>query len=298
MVLRTGMAAGAALALSACANTATYHYPPAPYQPPMQGVRVQTPQANTDYKPGTEPLVVRPVAENPDPLCVEAVNAYYRGAQTALVADAPVQRYGSWIGCPISYTRMPSNTEFLAAVEVEGALQVFDLVSSGSLEEYVRAHGMPQSPRPIDMPIRTWRIDEEQDPITGTQNLHFVKNSLEPVYRDFGRRHQPALVIACWQNRTQVYVDIPETYLGRDEVLVQVRLDDEPAETVRWRYATSGNALGYFSGSTAIPLARRLSAAHELTIRFTPFSENTWTIQFDLEESAQAVARVRGACNW
>lgn len=146
--------------------------------------------------------------------------------------------------------------------------------------------------------LRRWTLSRDRDPITGTTNYHARVRSKDAIYMEFSRQIDPNLVLACYADNTQVYVNFPETYIGRDTLTVTYRLDGQPARTENWAIGSSGRNVGAFSGRRAIPLVRQLSEADQLVVRLTAFSQPQWTITFDLEGIESVVSDVREACGW
>lgn len=145
---------------------------------------------------------------------------------------------------------------------------------------------------------RPWRVTEEIDPLTDQLTVHARRNADSALFLPFSQVVQPVLTIACWENRTQVYLSFEGRFLDRGQGQVTYRIDEQPARFATWNYDNSGTMIGHFSGRTAIPLAREISGAERLVVRFTPFSHSTWTVEFSLPESEEIIEQVRAACHW
>lgn len=146
--------------------------------------------------------------------------------------------------------------------------------------------------------ISRWQIRETIDPITDQTTIHASVPANRVLHLDFGRTINPRLTIACWQNRTQIYATFREHFIGSGEATVMWRIDDQNAQTTTWRYDNAGNGIGHYSGRRAIPLVRQLNGAERFIIRFTPFSESTWTVEFNVTGSDDVISRVSEACHW
>lgn len=146
--------------------------------------------------------------------------------------------------------------------------------------------------------IPNWRVEREPDPISGSENVFASSSSADELRLAFNQIVYPALHVACYNNNTQVYLTFSDKYLGSGRYPVTVRVGAEAAFSEMWQIASGGDAIGHFRGDQAIPFLRRIAGADSMAVRFTPFSENTWTVEFDLTNIDLAVEQVSAACHW
>lgn len=145
--------------------------------------------------------------------------------------------------------------------------------------------------------VGSWHVQEEISPLDDSKNVGLWTESLEPIPDTFGRLVTPTLVLRCQENKTSVYIDW-STYLGIDEIQIIYRIDKLPAETRRWRISTNFEAIGLWSGGSAIPFIRGLFDHKTLLARVTPYGESPVTVIFNIAGLKAAAAPLMEACHW
>ena len=107
------------------------------------------------------------------------------------------------------------------------------------------------------------------------------------------------LVLACRENKTNIWVHFGSAYtFGKDNRMLTYRIDDKSARTKRFGESNKGEALGLWSGNSAIPFIKSLFGADRLFIRATPKSATRVEAEFDISGLEQAVEPLRKACHW
>ena len=84
-------------------------------------------------------------------------------------------------------------------------------------------------------------------------------------------------------------------YFAFDRHTVQIRFDENDAVTELWADSTDDEAL---FAPNAIALARRISRADRMLVRFTPFNANRALIEFDVRGFEEHISLVADTCGW
>lgn len=129
---------------------------------------------------------------------------------------------------------------------------------------------------------------------------HFLTVRAEHAFTGrYGTSVRPSLNIRCVENTTAFVVDAGE-FLGVDSLAVEFRIDTGPSRTRTLNISTNREAVGLWSGGASIPFIRQLLSADAeyLTIRYTPYGENSRTVRFDVGGLDQRIAPLRNACGW
>ncbi len=161
--------------------------------------------------------------------------------------------------------------------------------------------GMPTdpvrvAPREDTGPPGAWRMTQDVSEIDDSPVVDLFLFS-EDYVRPGALHYEPLLVITCREDRTTLYVSYEE-FIGSGGATVKVRFDSEPAKSLRWQTANSGDAVGLWGGARSIPFIKSMYGHDKLTIRVTPYSASSRTATFDIAGVLEAVGPVAEACHW
>lgn len=145
----------------------------------------------------------------------------------------------------------------------------------------------------------SWRTDVRKSPVDDSPSVVISTVSKSSVATKF-KTHTPMLIARCVENKTSMYVDFDGAFMSDYGSFgnVTLRADKEPAKTYSMNASTDHNALGVWSGGTAIPMLKSLLGKTALMVRATPHSESPLTFEFDISGMDEAIKPVREACRW
>lgn len=117
-----------------------------------------------------------------------------------------------------------------------------------------------------------------------------------------GRLHgwgRVQVVLRCKENTTSLYLRTHCHLTDHAEYgKVDWRVDKKPRQILRMDESTDKRALGLWSGSRSIPVIKRMLGGKRLTVRFTPYGENSKTASFPIANLKSAIKPLRAACHW
>lgn len=153
----------------------------------------------------------------------------------------------------------------------------------------------------LPSPPGKWSVQEETSKITDEKTVILTLDSEERVNCGWNRGSHISIVIRCMEKKTALYFNTgchmtSSTY--DDYGNITYRLDSTPAQTVSGRSSTDSKALGLWSGSTAIPLIKKMFGKSSFVVRMTPYGENPFTATFSIHGLEQAIMPLRKSCNW
>lgn len=145
-----------------------------------------------------------------------------------------------------------------------------------------------------------WNVSVETSEMTDDTNVFISVESDEAV--DCGWSTQKTtLVLRCKENTTSAYF-VTGCHMTSSRYNsygdVTYRLDDENSKTVGFEESTNNRSLGLWRGNRAIPFIKALSGHEQLLVRMTPFSENSFTVRFNIADLENVVQPLRDACHW
>lgn len=142
-----------------------------------------------------------------------------------------------------------------------------------------------------------WRESIDVSPIDDSQNVYLSVTADRSIPNRYGGVAWPSLSIRCKENTTAAIISWG-VYLGLDETRMITRVDSEPAQTRTWSISTSNNAVGRWSGGSAIPFVQSLFGHSELFAQITPYGENPVQARFNISGLEERIGPLREACNW
>lgn len=138
-----------------------------------------------------------------------------------------------------------------------------------------------------------WIKSERVSPIDDSPTVVLALESPDKAGSGF-RAERPILIVRCQENRTSLYIDWG-AFITTGKTRIVTRIDKEKAKTETWSVSSDNTAT--FS-PTPIPLIKDLLGKSSLIVQVTPFSDNTYTVNFDIKGLDNAITPVREACGW
>lgn len=138
--------------------------------------------------------------------------------------------------------------------------------------------------------------------MTDSKDVFLNTPAIESVQCRMHRRVQPHLVVRCKEGKTSLFITMEGCHMASSESFswghVTYRLDADKAATVPMNASSDHSALGLWSGTTAVPLIKRMFGKSALLARMTPYSESAITVNFNIAGLEQAITPLRQACKW
>ena len=145
-----------------------------------------------------------------------------------------------------------------------------------------------------------WRVSISQSKVDDSTTVVLSSDALETVSGRFNRTARPLFVLRCQENTTAAFINFDGLHMAdhRGYENVTFRVDKNKAFTRAMRTSTNKQALGLWSGGSAIPFIRGLFGGKVLLVQATPFNESPVTFQVNISGLEEAIAPLRKACNW
>ncbi|NEI36335.1 type VI secretion system-associated protein TagO [Rhizobium leguminosarum] len=80
--------------------------------------------------------------------------------------------------------------------------------------------------------------------------------------------------------------------------VIRYRLDAEKQQKRSFTVSTDNQALGPWSGGSALPFLKQLLGRKKLTAQITAYNESPTTVEHDLTGINAAIAPLRKQCGW
>lgn len=190
---------------------------------------------------------------------------------------------------------------FMGAVSVAQPDQCIDIQNDlDRLACYDREVGRTPTVEPIVEGEHAWSVRSETSEMTDDTNVYMAVRSEDPPQCRFGNQDAVMLMIRCLENRTSIFFHTgchmtDSSYSNYGDV--DIRLDDDPAETVSMNSTTTNDALIVSSGR-AIKLAKKMFGKKRLLARMMPYGESPMTTRFDISGTEEAIEPLRETCGW
>lgn len=143
----------------------------------------------------------------------------------------------------------------------------------------------------------SWEVKEVTSDIDDSKNVLIAAQSINPVEGRFGRSSYPALIMACRENKTSLYIAW-NTFIDTRARQVLYRLDKEPAHHINMPVSTDHKSTGLWNGVSSIPFIKKMLDSEKLLVRVTPYGENPITAKYDLKGLENAIKPLKKSCNW
>lgn len=145
-----------------------------------------------------------------------------------------------------------------------------------------------------------WQVQSDVSKIDDTTNVFLALNSIEEIEGRFGRQGHMTLMIVCREKKTNLYITFAGHFMSsiQGAGTVTYRLDQESAKTASFSNSSDNQALGLWSGSSAVPFVKSMLGKQKLLVRAQPYSESAVTGEFKIAGVENAIEPLRKACGW
>jgi len=153
---------------------------------------------------------------------------------------------------------------------------------------------------PVTGATGDWFVKQDRSAFDDTSTVVLSLQSTDTVRGQFGPPGPPAIYLRCMENTTVAYLWVNDLFLSDIQGFgtVDLRIDDQRADTVRMQGSTDNKSLGLWSGTSAIPFIKRLAEGQRVVFRVTPFNESPVEFGFTVAGLATAMEPLRKACGW
>ncbi len=157
----------------------------------------------------------------------------------------------------------------------------------------------PQAEENLGSPGK-WVVSEDKSAFDDSRTVVLSLESEQPIRGQFGPPGPAILYLRCMENTTVAYLWLNDLFLSdlQGYGVVDYRIDDRKAATIRTEGSTDNKALGLWSGSRSIPFIKEILDGQRIAFRATPFNESPVEFTFDLTGFDMAVKPLREACAW
>ncbi|MCX5569631.1 type VI secretion system-associated protein TagO [Kaistia nematophila] len=151
-------------------------------------------------------------------------------------------------------------------------------------------------PSKTDTKAGVWEIGRQRSEIAGTDDV-FLSVWGTPYRGRYGKNVVPVLWVRCHEKKTGVMV-VWGSYLGLDETRVEWRIDEGGRSTGSWRISSDREAVGLWTGASAIPFIRTLLGKNRIAMRVIPYGEDPAETVFPITGLDKQIGEVKSACGW
>lgn len=144
-----------------------------------------------------------------------------------------------------------------------------------------------------------WDVRETVSSLDDSKKVTLTTDALGPNMGRFGREIRLTLLAACRENTTNVWIHFGGHFMSDyQHGTVTYRIDKNKPRKKKFRESNNNEALGLWSGRTAIPFLKDLLGHETLLVRASPHSENALEATFDISGLELAIVPLREACGW
>ena len=145
-----------------------------------------------------------------------------------------------------------------------------------------------------------WVVTEDKSAFDDSRTVVLSLESEEPIRGQFGPPGPAVLHLRCMENTTVAYLWLNDLFLSdlQGYGVVDYRIDQRKASTMRTEGSTDNKALGLWAGNKSIPFIKEMLDGKSVAFRATPFNESPVEFAFDLTGLDVAVKPLREACAW
>jgi type VI secretion system protein VasI len=165
----------------------------------------------------------------------------------------------------------------------------------------------PLAPEPAAEPVPAlaksaskWRVRIDKSEMTDETLVLVMTTSEEIVPSNTGSSEHGTLILRCSENVTSAFIHFGGAFMSDIQGYgsVDVRVDDQKMRIENMDASDNNEALGLFSGGSAIPFIKNLFDGEILRIRATPYNDNYVLLTFPIEGLAEEITPLREACGW
>jgi type VI secretion system protein VasI len=155
------------------------------------------------------------------------------------------------------------------------------------------------APEVVSAGENNWSVTTETSKIDDSKNVFLQVESENEFEGKYGSNKKASIMIACRQGKTDLFFSFGDHFMADSGGYgdITVRIDRQKAINVSTIGSTDHGALGLWNG-TGIKLIKSLFGKSKLLVVATPFSENSITVEFDVQGIEKAVSPLRKACKW
>ncbi len=145
-----------------------------------------------------------------------------------------------------------------------------------------------------------WTVRTTVSPVDDSKTVFLQVSGENGITNQYGQSAEMMLTLACRENTTSAYVFFGGHFMSSIQGAGRVtyRIDKQPAQTKNFEESNNHEALGLWSGGSAIPFIKALFGGNTLYLEATPYSENRVSDFFPIAGLEEAIVPLREACNW
>ncbi|WP_298958430.1 type VI secretion system-associated protein TagO [uncultured Roseibium sp.] len=144
----------------------------------------------------------------------------------------------------------------------------------------------------------SWIRSIDKSEFNDTTNV-FLRARSKQKYESRFKSNYITLIIACRENKTNLWFNFGGLFMSDlNHSKIEYRIDKQKPASRRFRESNNHEALGLWSGASAIPFIKSLFGSETLLIRATPHIESAVTGHFQISGLEEAIKPLREACNW
>ncbi|OOO46408.1 hypothetical protein BS630_25470 [Rhizobium laguerreae] len=145
-----------------------------------------------------------------------------------------------------------------------------------------------------------WQLATSKSEMDDSATQTLTLTSDDSFAGKFGGTQRATMILRCDEHVTSLYFIMGDMFLAeiQDYGVISYRVDERKAAQKSFDVSTDNQALGLWSGGSAIPFAKQLFGGKKLVIRVTPYNESPITTTFDITDIENAAKPVREECKW
>ncbi len=147
---------------------------------------------------------------------------------------------------------------------------------------------------------KQWTVTEDSSAFDDSRTVVLSAESNEFVRGQFGPAGPAVMHLRCMENTTAFYLWLNDLFLSDIQGfgVIDYRIDDRKASTLRGQTSTDNKAIGLWSGRQAIPFIKEMLGAEQVVFRVTPFNESPVEFTVDISGLEAVITPLREACAW
>ncbi|NKM24956.1 type VI secretion system-associated protein TagO [Rhizobium laguerreae] len=136
-----------------------------------------------------------------------------------------------------------------------------------------------------------WVVETQKSKMDDSETIYMALTS-----EQFGS----VINIRCEEKVTSVYFTMGGDFMAdiQGYGLIRYRLDADKQQKKSFTVSTDNQALGLWSGGSAVPFLKQLLGHKKLTAQITAYNESPTTVEYDLTGIDAAIVSLRKQCGW
>ncbi|MBX5157680.1 hypothetical protein HJB89_11160 [Rhizobium sp. NZLR8] len=149
----------------------------------------------------------------------------------------------------------------------------------------------PSKPSEPVKPLSKWTAENATSKM---DDSHTVNLSL------FAEGSSTSINIRCEEKVTSFYFTMGGKFLAdiQGYGVIRYRFDADKSQKKDFTVSTDNEALGLWSGGSAIPFIKQMIGHQKLIVQITPYNESQDTVEFDITGIDEAISPLRMQCKW